>query len=163
MKVSLKQSYEYSWVKCLIIAYNFQCLENNFLARWFFIVLDGFTLCQVLYIFFSLWFKVLIIVTLSKWLPGNINIQMYSDYLCCSEFYASPEEKGNKRNKSVSFSWQVAGLTEKKMNLSWILRIWKLSINQDETSESFYQTLEHQRGSSQNGVTSVRFKTVWHP
>lgn len=40
VQVSLKQSDEYSQVKHLIIAYDFQCLENNFLARCFHIVSD---------------------------------------------------------------------------------------------------------------------------
>lgn len=88
-----------------------------------------FTPCQMLYIFSSLWFKVLIIFSLSRWLPGNINIQMYSDYLCFSEFFAfCTRKKNSKRNKSVSFNLQDA---ISKMKLSWIQSLWKLSINQN--------------------------------
>lgn len=99
-----------------------------------------FTPCQVLYIFPSLWFKALIIFSLSGWLPGSINIQMHSDYLCFSEFFAFCTRKtNNKRNKSVSFKLHDAYY---KMKLQWIQNLWKLGINQLQSTENFHLGLK---------------------
>lgn len=102
---------------------------KQFPGQMFSYCIRYFTPCQVSYIFSNLWFKVLIIFSLSRRLPGDINIQMYTDYLCFSEFLAFYTRK--KIIKEINQFLSTCMMSTAKMKLSWIHILWKLSINQN--------------------------------
>lgn len=132
---------------------------KQFPGQMFSYCIRCFIPCQVSYIFSNLWFQVLIIFSLSRRLPGDINIQMHTDYLCFSEFLAFYTRK--KIIKEINQFLSTCMMSISKMKLLWIHILWKLSINQ-QSMENFHLCIKVAESYNRKEFTGITIVYTFH-